>query len=268
MKVLGFDGEGATHTHIDEWVDRQHPDDRLIRRNAIEKYFSGEAPIYACEFRTKCRDGTWRWIQARGMLVSHTPDGEPLRMIGVHTDISERKEAEEALIHIANTDFLTGVSNRRHFLEELESELSRSKRTGRPAVLLMVDIDHFKNINDTYGHAGGDAVLKHFTGLSVGHLRRADRFGRLGGEEFAFLLPETDITRAWQFAERFRCLVADTPARSRKGPIAFTISIGIAECSAADATVDSILAHADTALYLAKESGRNRVSNGKEAVGS
>lgn len=201
------------------------------------------------------------------MLVSHTPDGGPLRMIGVHTDISERKKAEAELLHIANTDFLTGVANRRRFLEELDTELSRSNRTGRPAVLLMVDIDHFKNINDTYGHAGGDAVLKHFTELSVGNLRRADRFGRLGGEEFAFLLPETDISRAWQFADRFRCLVADTPARSSKGPVAFTISIGLADCSAADSTVDSILAHADTALYLAKEAGRNRVSDCANAVG-
>lgn len=267
MTVLGFDGEEATHTHINAWVDRQHPDDRLIRKNAIEKYLSGETPIYTCEFRTECRDGTWRWIEARGMLVSHTPDGGPLRMIGVHTDISERKKAEAALLHIANTDFLTGVANRRRFLEELDTELSRSNRTGRPAVLLMVDIDHFKNINDTYGHAGGDAVLKHFTELSVGNLRRADRFGRLGGEEFAFLLPETDISRAWQFADRFRCLVADTPARSSKGPVAFTISIGLADCSAADSTVDSILAHADTALYLAKEAGRNRVSDCANAVG-
>ena len=266
MTVLGFDGEDATHSHIDAWVERQHPDDRLLRRTAIEKYLSGEKSIYTCEFRTKCRDGTWRWIHARGMLVSHTADGKPLRMIGVHTDISERKKAEEALIHIANTDFLTGVSNRRRFLEDLETELSRGKRTGRSAVLLMVDIDHFKNINDTYGHAAGDKVLKHFTELSMGNLRRADRFGRLGGEEFAFLLPETDIASAWHFADRFRRIVADTPAQTSEGPVSFTVSIGLAVCGASDSTIDSILARADAALYLAKESGRNRVWDGTKEV--
>jgi diguanylate cyclase (GGDEF)-like protein/PAS domain S-box-containing protein len=266
MTVLGFDGEDATHTHIDEWVDRQHPDDRPTRKHALENYMSGKAPIYICEFRTKCRDGSWRWIQARGMLVSHTADGKPLRMIGVHTDISERKKSEEELMRIANTDFLTGVPNRRNFLEELETELARSRRTGRSAVLLMADIDHFKNINDTCGHAAGDAVLKHFTQLAMGNLRRADRFGRLGGEEFAFLLPETDIASAWHFADRFRRLVADTPAQGSKGPISFTVSIGLANCTAVDSTIDSILAQADAALYLAKESGRNRVSDGTNEV--
>jgi diguanylate cyclase (GGDEF)-like protein/PAS domain S-box-containing protein len=266
MTVLGFDGEDATYTHIEEWVDRQHPDDRPVRRNALEQYLSGEAPIYTCEFRTRCRNGDWRWIQARGMVVSRTPDGKPLRMIGVHTDISERKKAEEELMRIANTDFLTGVPNRRRFLEEMETELARSARTGRSAVLLMADIDHFKNINDTYGHAAGDAVLKHFTELAMGNLRRADRFGRLGGEEFAFLLPETDIGSAWHFADRFRRLVADTPARGSKGPISFSVSIGLANCSAVHSTIDSILAQADTALYLAKERGRNRVSDGTNKV--
>jgi diguanylate cyclase (GGDEF)-like protein/PAS domain S-box-containing protein len=266
MTVLGFEGEDATHTHIDEWVDRQHPDDRPTRKNALEQYLSGRAPIYTCEFRTKCRDGTWRWIQARGMLVSRTADGKPLRIIGVHTDISRRKKAEEELIRIANTDFLTGVPNRRRFLEELETELARSGRTGRSAVLLMVDIDHFKNINDTSGHAAGDAVLKHFTEMAMGNLRRADCFGRLGGEEFAFLLPETDLASAWHFADRFRRLVADTPARGPNGPISFTVSIGLANCSAADSTIDSILAQADTALYLAKDRGRNRVSDGTSEV--
>jgi len=262
MAVLGFEGEDATHSHIAEWLLRQHPDDRLASERAMADYLSGEAPLYTCEFRTRCRDGSWRWIQARGMLVSYTPEGRPQRMIGVHTDISERKRAEDELIRIANTDFLTGVSNRRHFLEALDIELSRSRRTGRSAVLLMVDIDHFKNINDTCGHGGGDAVLQHFAELSTRNLRRADRFGRLGGEEFAFLLPETDLASAWRFAERFRCLVADTPARTESGVIAFTISIGVADCGLGDTTVDSILAHADAALYQAKESGRNRVSGG------
>jgi diguanylate cyclase (GGDEF)-like protein len=94
----------------------------------------------------------------------------------------------------------------------------------------------------------------------MANLRRSDQFGRLGGEEFAFLLPDTDKARAWQFADRFRRLVAETPAPSDKGAIAFTISVGLAEFGPDDSTIDSVLAHADAALYCAKEGGRNRVS--------
>jgi diguanylate cyclase (GGDEF)-like protein/PAS domain S-box-containing protein len=264
MSVLGFEGEDATNTHIEEWIARQHPDDRPIRQQALERYFSGEAPLYTCEFRTKTRNGNWRWILARGMLVSHTADGKPLRMIGTHSDISERKKVEDELIHLATTDSLTGVANRRHFMEELETELSRTRRSGRSSTLLMVDIDHFKNINDTYGHAAGDVVLCHFAELAMLHLRRADHFGRLGGEEFAFLLPETDIAGAWQFAERFRRMVADTPVPCPNRPISisFTVSIGIAKFEPDDSATDSILARADAALYKAKENGRNRVADG------
>jgi two-component system cell cycle response regulator len=102
--------------------------------------------------------------------------------------------------------------------------------------------------------------------LSMGNLRRADRFGRLGGEEFAFLLPETDTASAWHFADRFRRIVADTPAQTSEGPVSFTVSIGLAVCGASDSTIDSILARADAALYLAKEGGRNRVWDGTKEV--
>lgn len=262
MTVLGYEGEEATHTHIDVWEARQHPHDRPIRKQAIADYLSGKAPLYTCEFRTQARDGSWRWILARGIVVSHTADGKPLRMIGTHSDISERKRVEAELIHLATTDVLTGVANRRHFMEELETELSRTKRSGRMSALLMADIDHFKNINDTYGHAAGDTVLRHFAELAVMHLRRADHFGRLGGEEFAFLLPETDIAGAWQFADRFRRIVAETPVQSSQGPISFTVSIGVAKFEADDSATDSILARADAALYQAKRSGRNCVADG------
>ncbi|MBI4808074.1 MAG: PAS domain S-box protein [Nitrosomonadales bacterium] len=191
-----------------------------------------------------------------------TPMHENGQIVGVEAvfqDIAQRKEMEEELIRLATTDSLTGMANRRHFIEQLEMELAHFIRFGQPTALLMVDIDHFKSVNDTYGHATGDIVLRHFAELAGQRLRRVDLLGRLGGEEFGILLPGTDSAGAKLFAERFRNYVADTPAQSGDGPIPFTISIGIAMFDSRDEAADSIMARADMALYRAKAGGRNRV---------
>ncbi len=259
MTVLGYEGEPATSTHIDKWLERQHPDDREKRLSAIDDYLSGKAPLYICEFRTRARDGSWKWVLARGMLLSRTADGKPERMIGTHSDITERKEMEAELRRLATTDPLTGVANRRRFLEQLDKELARIKRFGLPAALLMVDIDYFKSVNDTYGHAAGDAVLKHLTASAEHHLRSIDLFGRIGGEEFAVLLPGTDREGAWEFAEQLRSYVAETPAKIETGEICVTVSIGVTQFEPSDLVPDTIFARADEALYRAKQAGRNRV---------
>lgn len=122
MTVLGFDGEDATYSHIDAWVERQHPEDRAPRREAIQKYLSGEAPGYICEFRTRARDGSWKWILARGMLVSRTEDGKPLRLIGTHSDITERKRIQEE-IHALNQSLERRVEERTRALHVKEAQL-------------------------------------------------------------------------------------------------------------------------------------------------
>lgn len=259
MTVLGYDGDSAIHTHADVWTNKLHPEDIDTRNRALEQYFSGEAPIYICEYRTRGRDNHWIWILARGMLVNRTADGMPLRMIGTHTDITEQKNTENELKRLANTDPLTGVMNRRYIIEAIENELIRINRSGRPAALLMMDVDYFKNVNDKLGHAAGDAVLKHITELCLGCLRCTDRFGRLGGEEFAFLLPETDIHGAWKFASRLRQLIAKTPFCSSTGEIFVTVSVGIALSENDESDPKDLMGRADMALYRAKGEGRNRV---------
>jgi diguanylate cyclase (GGDEF)-like protein len=123
----------------------------------------------------------------------------------------------------------------------------------------MLDIDHFKGINDNYGHAAGDDTLKSLTNLVSGILRQVDLFGRLGGEEFVILMPETSPQAAGEAAERIRQTVADTPVDTSEGRIVFTVSIGVSEFQKQDKDVHDLLARADQALYAAKESGRNRV---------
>mgnify|MGYP000104786788 FL=1 len=165
---------------------------------------------------------------------------------------------EEELTKLATTDPLTGVANRRFFAERMESELVRFKRFGNPASFLMLDIDFFKKINDSYGHAIGDVALKEFARIARESLRKTDLVGRLGGEEFGILLTETDIDGAMIFAERLRYKIANNIVYTDVANITFTVSIGISEYSLSDEEVEGIIARADEALYEAKNTGRNK----------
>lgn len=163
------------------------------------------------------------------------------------------------LYELATTDALTGLSNRRHFLSELESALQRCKRGAPAGALLMIDLDHFKSINDRYGHAAGDYVLQHFAQTTQACLRESDLLGRLGGEEFACLLNGSTGEPARAAAERIRQAVGGQSYPVDGQAIQLTVSIGLTEMSAQDKSVDQILNRSDHALYQAKNLGRNQV---------
>jgi diguanylate cyclase (GGDEF)-like protein len=165
----------------------------------------------------------------------------------IHDAMVQRLEA------IANTDGLTGVLSRLAFEEEARRELTRAARGGPPPSLLILDLDHFKAINDTHGHAGGDAVLQAFARAASGQLRLHDRFGRLGGEEFAVLLPVTPAPQAMLVAERIRASSSHAST-----PIGYTLSAGVATWRHGE-SLEALSARADQALYQAKQEGRNRV---------
>jgi diguanylate cyclase (GGDEF)-like protein len=184
------------------------------------------------------------------------PDGGRLLTYGNVTELADRAEALERL---ACVDGLTGLNNRRHFLALAESEWSRFRRYGRPLALLMVDIDLFKSVNDKYGHDAGDEVIKAVTEILQRHKRVSDVAGRLGGEEFAVMLPEATPDNAAAAAERLRQLVADRDIAIAGSRIAVTISVGVSVCRAEMSGFDELLKEADVALYEAKHSGRNRV---------
>ena len=181
-------------------------------------------------------------------------------LCGISTDITERKLLQDKLEQQAHQDYLTRLFNRRHFMEQGQLELSRAQRYSNLLSVFMLDIDFFKNVNDTHGHKAGDIVLQKLGDILRETLRSIDIVGRIGGEEFAVLLPETNIQKATEVAERLREITAGTDVVLENGlPLHFTISIGVAALKGKDTNIDMLLSQADKALYQAKESGRNKV---------
>ncbi len=231
-----------------------------------------DAAFYEEMWKTLKSGRSWR-----GEIVNRRKDGRlideeliiaPVRdakgsthhYIAIKQNISERKRMEDELRLQATTDALTGMANRREFFSRAESELARIKRgKAGMAAIIMVDIDHFKRVNDTYGHAVGDVVLRHLADTVTGSLRRSDFSGRIGGEEFALMLPETSVEQGVQFAERLRVELEQSKVTTEAGDISYTASFGLALMSADDENLDAALARADEALYRAKGAGRNRV---------
>lgn len=161
----------------------------------------------------------------------------------------------------ASTDALTGVMSRRAFNAQADREIARANRYGSPLSCALVDADRFKSINDTYGHGVGDLALKHLASICSKELRTSDCVGRVGGEEFAIMLPETDLGTALEVAERLRKVIASTPLDAGDGRmIGLTASVGVAAYSETTKSFDGLLSNADFAMYDAKNSGRNRVA--------
>lgn len=217
-------------------------------------------------------DGSTGYTMAR-----YIPDvdekGEVKGFFVLVTDISELKNTQaelerkvEELDILATTDPLTGIANRRHFLRRADEELERSKRYGHSMVFLMLDIDHFKSINDRFGHDAGDEVLQSLAGLLKQTLRATDIVGRLGGEEFGAILVEASLEDARATAERLRELVKNTAVPTASGVVSCTVSMGLSVCHKGDCSIEGGMKRADSALYDAKQTGRDKVSTFADTV--
>ncbi|WP_320171001.1 diguanylate cyclase [Maridesulfovibrio sp.] len=193
------------------------------------------------------------------VLLSPLRKDEQWWVVGTIRDVTERKEAEDKLRKLATTDPLTGLANRRHFMESAEEALERSLRYGHELSLMMMDIDFFKNVNDMYGHDAGDDVLKGLAAAGLKILRQIDVFGRIGGEEFSILLPDTGLEGARIVAERLRQEIEKTRMITRSGELTITVSIGVANLNEQTRSLEHLLKAADIGLYAAKHAGRNRV---------
>jgi diguanylate cyclase (GGDEF)-like protein len=196
-------------------------------------------------------------------LVMHRERLEDL-VVARTSELAQKSEElqvqKDEMQRLAQTDSMTGTSTRRHFRELAEHEMARSERTGVPLSVVMLDIDHFKRINDSYGHDVGDRAIKALCGACATQLRHVDAIGRWGGEEFALLLPETDLASATKVAERIREAVSEIRLGLDSGDVVmFTASLGVASFDGGHGNLDAILKGADKALYEAKQSGRNRV---------
>lgn len=211
------------------------------------------------EFDMLRKDGTVLPVLMNASVVKDD-NGDYLMCRATVYDITERRVLQQELERQARTDSLTGISNRRYFMQRAEQELARSRRFGHTLSTLMLDIDFFKAVNDSHGHAVGDLVLIQLAKIACNEIRDVDVLGRIGGEEFAALLPETDTQMAAQVAERLRQEIEAASVPIEQGPaIRFTVSIGVATLCDDDAGIDALLKRADQALYEAKQSGRNRV---------
>lgn len=174
-------------------------------------------------------------------------------------EIKQKRLLEEELRAIATIDSLTGVYTRYQLLEFGENELKRFHRAGHSLCALMLDIDHFKKINDTYGHSMGDSALKHFANVCSASLRTTDIIGRIGGEEFVIIMPDTASSEGYEVAERIRCNVEESPFFRDNISFTLTVSSGLYEFTKEDHSFERALSRADSALYEAKGAGRNHV---------
>jgi diguanylate cyclase (GGDEF)-like protein/PAS domain S-box-containing protein len=239
-----------------------HHEDLGTDLGFVQRMLSGEITSYEVEKRYLHKSGATVWIMLTASLVKN-PEGVPLYFVSQIQDISARKAAEEALLRLAVRDELTGLFNRREMNRLLQEEILRSQRHNRPLSLLMVDIDLFKRVNDTYGHQTGDRALQQVAKAVLDSVRTLDRAARYGGEELAIILPETSETEALVVAERIRNRVADTIVHAGQeaggGPaIKLTVSIGVSMMSLPlDGSTERLIGEADRALYVAKRRGRN-----------
>lgn len=254
-EMLGYE-RGHIGDSPDEWFERVHVDDAPTLRQDLDVHLSGQQPLFRSEFRMQQRDGSWRWMLARGMAVRH--DGAPPhRMAGSLSDVHDRRTVEQQILHDALHDGLTGLPNRTLFLERVGRSIVRSRRAGRGYAVLFLDLDRFKLVNDSLGHAIGDALLVEV----AARLRRAigpeDTLARPGGDEFLVLLEDVAGTdEAVHCARRLRASLRE-PIGVLGHDLHVSCSVGVATGDTRHFAAEDVLREADTAAYRAKALGRD-----------
>lgn len=252
-EVLGYEADEMIGRPLSSFYCTPSEREKIL--NALTEGKGKARHVEAC---LRHKNGSKAWISTNAYLRLDE-NGKNIGVEGISRNISERKELEEKLTAFAQIDDLTQVYNRRYFHEEAEKQLMLAHRYQRPAAMLVLDLDRFKKINDTYGHRAGDEVLKDFARICHGTIRETDIIGRTGGEEFAILLPETDMDSTFLLAERIRSNVEASTLKFHKSILSYSVSIGVAVKNAEKIHVDELLSRGDKALYEAKEAGRNRV---------
>ncbi len=232
--------------------------EELAVEDIMKVRLAGQTGDYKADYLIYNKNGAPCWLSDHS-LPWFDKDGKIIGSVGILTDITERKRLEDSLRVMATIDQLTGVLNRHHFLTMSERELHRSQRYDSPMCFVMIDVDHFKKVNDTFGHAMGDSVLRSLAQTCQEVLRDSDLMGRVGGEEFACCLVECTLERARLAGERLREAVAKLEVKDEEATSTVTISLGAAQAQKGEALA-KLMRRADQALYEAKRAGRNRLA--------
>ena len=245
---------------VGELDGRTHPDDVARMQHDRQAHLDGLTPTYSNEHRIHCKDGSWKWVHSRGMVISRDMNGLPLRMIGTHTDITERKRAEALVWQQAHFDALTGLPNRRMMQERLSQELKQCRRNDTQLALLFIDLDHFKEVNDTLGHDRGDQLLAEAGQRIQNCLREVDTVARMGGDEFTVII--TELSDSDHLQGILPKLLQALSASFQLGldQVFVSASIGVTVYPSDGLEIEDLLKNADQALYVAKGAGRNRFS--------
>lgn len=271
-QMLGYD-EADIANDLNEWERLIHPEDLQKTLGDVQEHLDGKTQYYSNEHRLLCKDGSYKWILDRGLVVSRDEHGKPLRAIGTHTDITERKQMEETIRQLAFYDALTKLPNRRLLIDRLGLAMSLGKRTHTYGALLFMDLDNFKPLNDNHGHEVGDLLLVEVANRLKHCVRETDTVARMGGDEFVVVFThlnkDYDISRqeTTKLTEKIRAELAKPyilEARDKDGADIIvqhhcTASIGVTMFLNEKTHFNELLRNADDAMYQAKRLGRNQV---------
>nr|WP_319527033.1 sensor domain-containing diguanylate cyclase [Pseudomonas laurentiana] len=241
-----------------EWRNSVYPDDlEYAERSLAEVLVKGA--VEDREYRIMTADGQLRWLSDKCYINQQTDSDQGVIVVGIAEDITEKKQLQGELQRLATTDVLTQSSNRRHFFDCARGAFEKARQDGTALAFLLLDIDDFKQINDTYGHPTGDHVLLRIADSGKTVLRRGDLFGRIGGEEFAAMFPDCTPEMAQHVAERLQREIQRLSFSHEDQTFGVTVSQGLTGIVDSDETLDSLFARADAAMYQAKRQGKNQI---------
>ena len=258
--MLGFTIEEYEQTRV--WPDMVHPEDLAHVAAAYQSHLNGQSPSYNVEFRAQHRDGHWVWLNSRGRVIQTDESGKPVRLVGTLMDISERKKSEETIRQMAFQDVLTRLPNRRLFMDRLQRALEMNVRNKQHGALLFLDLDHFKQLNDSLGHDVGDLLLQQVAERLKNSVRGVDTVARLGGDEFVVLIEDlhenvADARTQTQVVGEKILAALNAPYQLGDHAYRSTPSIGATIFNDTVRSPTEVLKRADVAMYEAKENGRN-----------
>lgn len=240
----------------ESWHQRIFAEDYPAFRRMLQQVLAGERNQYALEYRMLCKDGSWKWVYDRGTVFGYDSKGKPVRIVGTLADISKIKQSEDAIWQYANMDMLTNLPNRRMFYNRLDQELRLAKRRAHKLVVLFLDLDRFKEVNDTLGHDQGDVLLQEAAQRLVSCVTESDMVSRLGGDEFVLMLPDASMEQVESVARQILDKLA-APFRLDQNQVYVSASLGIAISPDDADNKEDLMKRVDQAMYASKQKGGN-----------